>query len=139
MLNHKFYKNLFSSICCFLAILFVDIILLSSFFANFNQGYSWVWLPISLVLTASYFLFGFYWIFQQVIFDEQGITIVLINKIIKSCKWTEVDSIELTNFNKNPAIKIMLLDGSKFYLDQRKSIIKAIEAYSQKKIGKETL
>ena len=139
MLKYKFYKNLFSSICCFSGILFVDIILISSFLANFNQGYSWVFLLMSLGLTALYFLFGFYWIFQQVIIDEQGISIVLINKVIKSCKWTEVDSIELTNVNRNPAIEIMLLDGSQFYLDQRKSIIKAIEAYSQKKIGKETL
>ncbi|MBQ3253025.1 MAG: hypothetical protein IJA65_00580, partial [Acholeplasmatales bacterium] len=83
-----------------------------------------------------YFLIGFYWIFQKVIIDDNGIRIILINKIIKECKWYEIDIIEEANIMKNPAIRIKNIDGTEIHLDKRKSIIQALEKYSKKKIIK---
>ena len=90
--------------------------------------------PLSLFIL--YFLIGFYWIFQKVIIDDNGIRIILINKIIKECKWYEIDIMEEANIMKNPAIRIKNIDGTEIHLDKRKSIIQALEKYSKKKIIK---
>ena len=90
--------------------------------------------PLSLFIL--YFLIGFYWIFQKVIIDDNGIRIILINKIIKECEWYEIDIMEEANIMKNPAIRIKNIDGTEIHLDKRKSIIQALEKYSKKKIIK---
>ena len=90
--------------------------------------------PLSLFIL--YFLIGFYWIFQIVIIDDNGIRIILINKIIKERKWCQIDIIEEANIMKNPAIRIKNIDGTEIHLDKRKSIIQALEKYSKKKIIK---
>lgn len=135
MLKNKFYKNLFQSISYFSVVMIFEIFLLIGFFAslNYDSNFGWILLIISLTLMVLFFLIGFYWIFQKVIFDEKGIKIVFINKIIKDYKWIEIDTIEEINIMRNPAIRIKLLNGSEIHLDKRKSIIKVIEKYSQKK------
>jgi len=94
-------------------------------------------LIISLSLIVLFFLIGFYWIFQKVLIDESGIKILFINKIIKQFEWKEIDTIEETNFMRNPAIKIKNFNGLEIHLDKRKSIIKVIEKYSKKRIVKD--
>lgn len=59
-----------------------------------------------------------------------------INKIIKECKWYEINVIEEANVMKNPAIRIKNIDGTEIHLDKRKSIIQELEKYSKKKIIK---
>ena len=75
--------------------------------------------------------------FQKVLIDESGIKILFINKIIKQFEWKEIDTIEETNFMRNPAIKIKNFNGLEIHLDKRKSIIKVIEKYSKKRIVKD--
>ena len=123
MLKNKFFKNLFQSISVFVAISLIYIPCTFGFFESLKYASNLGWI-----------LFGFYWIFQKVIIDERGIKITLLNKILKERKWDEIDYIEETNFMKNPAIMIKLIDGSEIYLDRRKSIIILIEIYSQKKM-----
>lgn len=136
MLKQKFYKNLFQSISFFSIIMLFETILITGFIAslNYENNNGWILLIMSFVLIILFFLIGFYWIFQKVIFDDNGIKIVLLNKIIKECKWTEVLDIEITNIMRNPALKINLTTGSEIHLDKRKSIIRVIEKYLQKKI-----
>jgi len=113
-----------------------ETILITGFIAslNYENNNGWILLIMSFVLIILFFLIGFYWIFQKVIFDDNGIKIVFLNKIIKECKWTEVLDIEITNIMRNPALKINLTTGSEIHLDKRKSIIIVIEKYLQKKI-----
>lgn len=136
MVKHKFYKNLFQTISCFSAIIVIVIFLLMGFFASLSYGHNdgWILLVISFALIALFFLIGFYWIFQKVSIDENGIKIFFINKIIKEFKWKEIESIENTNIMRNPAIRIKTFNGNEINLDKRKSIIKLIEIYLQKEI-----
>ena len=138
MLKHKFYKNLFQTISYFSVIMIFEIFLLMGFFFSlkYEHNFGWILLIISLSLIVLYFLIGFYWIFQKVIINEQGIKIVLFIKTIKVCKWDEIDIIEEANIMRNPAIKIKIIDGTEIHLDKRKQIVKAIEIYSQNKIIK---
>ncbi len=138
MLKNKFYKNLFQSLSALGGILIVYIPCIFGYIESIKYGsdLGWIMLVAPLSLFILYFLIGFYWIFQKVIIDDNGIRIILINKIIKECKWYEIDIIEEANIMKNPAIRIKNIDGTEIHLDKRKSIIQALEKYSKKKIIK---
>ncbi len=136
MLKQKFYKNLFQTLSFFAVIMVFELILLLAFFESlsFEDGSGWILLIISLALMILFFLIGFCWIFQTVLIDETGIKIVLIRKTLKEVKWEEVDTMKKANIMRNPAIRIKTFYGTEIYLDQRKSIIKAIETNSKRKI-----
>lgn len=138
MLKNKFYKNLFQSLSALGGILIVYIPCIFGYIESIKYGsdLGWIMLVAPLSLFILYFLLGFYWIFQKVIIDDNGIRIILINKIIKECKWYEIDIIEEANIMKNPAIRIKNIDGTEIHLDKRKKIIQALEKYSKKKIIK---
>jgi len=138
MVKNKFYKNLFQSLSALGGILIVYIPCIFGYIESIKYGsdLGWIMLVAPLSLFILYFLIGFYWIFQKVIIDDNGIKIILINKIIKECKWYEIDVIEEANIMKNPAINIINIDGTEIHLDKRKSIIQALEKYSKKKIIK---
>ena len=138
MIKNKFYKNLFQSLSALGGILIVYIPCIFGYIESikYESDLGWIMLVAPLSLFILYFLIGFYWIFQKVIIDDNGIRIILINKIIKECKWYEIDIIEEANIMKNPAIRIKNIDGTEIHLDKRKSIIKAVEKYSKKKIIK---
>ena len=138
MLKNKFYKNLFQSLSALGGILIVYIPCIFGYIESikYESDLGWLMLVAPLSLFILYFLIGFYWIFQKVIIDDNGIRIILINKIIKECKWYEIDIIEEANIIKNPAIRIKNIDGTEIHLDKRKSIIQALEKYSKKKIIK---
>ena len=137
-MKNKFYKNLFQAISCFIAILFFVIVLILIFVESmhYKSDFGWILLIVALFLIISFFLLGFYWIFQKVIIDEKGIKIVIIHKILKDYTWNEISIIEETNIMKNPALRIKILDGSEIHLDKRKSIIETIKKYSGKNIIK---
>ena len=138
MLKNKFYKNLFQSLSVLGGILIVYIPSIFGYIESikYESDLGWIMLVAPLSLFILYFLIGFYWIFQKVIIDDNGIRIILINKIIKECKWYEIDIMEEANIMKNPAIRIKNIDGTEIHLDKRKSIIQALEKYSKKKIIK---
>ena len=133
MLKNKFYKNLFQSLSALGGILIVYIPCIFGYIESikYESDLGWIMLVAPLSLFILYFLIGFYWIFQKVIIDDNGIRIILINKIIKECKWYEIDIIEEANIMKNPAIRIKTFDGSEIHLDRRKNIIKVIEKHSK--------
>lgn len=138
MLKNKFYKNLFQSLSALGGILIVYIPCIFGYIESikYESDFGWILLVAPLSLFILYFLIGFYWIFQKVIIDDTGVRIVLINRIIKECKWYEIDVIEEANIMKNPAIRIKNIDGTEIHLDKRKSIIQALENYAKKKIVK---
>lgn len=102
---------------------------------SYEHNFGWILLITSLSLIVMFFLIGFYWIFQKVSIDENGIKILFINKIIKQFEWKEIDIMVEANIMRNPAIRIKTFTGSEIHLDKRKNIIKVIEKYSHKKIG----
>ena len=138
MLKNTFYKNLFQSLSTLGGILIVYIPFIFGYIESIKHesDLGWIILVAPLSLFILYFLIGFYWIFQKVIIDDNGIRIILINKIIKECKWHEIDVIEEANIMKNPAIRIKNIGGTEIHLDKRKSIIQVLEKYSKEKIIK---
>ena len=138
MLKKNFYKNLFQSLSALGGILIVYIPCIFGYIESikYESDLGWIMLVAPLSLFILYFLIGFYWIFQKVIIDDNGIRIILINKIIKECKWYEIDIMEEANIMKNPAIRIKNIDRTEIHLNKRKSIIQALEKYSKKKIIK---
>ena len=116
MLKNKFYKNLFNFVTFFAAVMILAIILLMDYFESLKHGKNMGWkLPIiSLSLIALFFLIGFYWIFQKVIIDENGIKIIFINKVIRKHKWEEIVTIKEAYIKQNPALRINLAMVRKF-------------------------
>ena len=138
MLKNTFYKNLFLSLSILGGISIVYIPCIFGYIESikYESDLGWIMLVAPLSLFILYFLIGFYWIFQKVIIDDNGIRIILINKTIKECKWHEINVIKEANYMRSPAIRIKNIDGTEIYLDKRKSIIQALEKYSEKKIKK---
>ena len=138
MLKNTFYKNLFLSLSILGGISIVYIPCIFGYIESikYESDLGWIMLVAPLSLFILYFLIGFYWIFQIVIIDDNGIRIILINKTIKERKWCQIDIIEEANIMKNPAIRIKNIDGTEIHLDKRKSIIQALEKYSKKRIIK---
>ena len=137
-MKHKFFKNLFQSISCFIGLLFGEALLLVVFFAFDNKDKTVLnLLLLTFIIPALlFFTIGLYWVFQKVIISKEGIKILFIKRVVKEYEWNEVECVEVSNYMKNPALKIILNDSSEFYLDKRKSIIRAIEFYSNKTVLK---
>lgn len=131
MIKNKFFKNLYQSLCFFASVLVIICLILFVHSLEFGINTAWILLCGAAALIILFFVIGFYWIFQTVIIDEKGIKIVLINKTIRECAWNEIESIERTNYMRNPALEIKLLNDSKIHLDDRKSIRKSIAIYSK--------
>ena len=77
-------------------------------------------------------IFGFYWIFQFVSFDDLGIKIYLLNHLIKDIKWTDVKYIMYSNHMNNPTISLFLKNGSRINFDRRKKIVAVINKNMKK-------
>lgn len=77
-------------------------------------------------------IFGFYWIFQFVSFDDLGIKIYLLNHLIKDVKWTDVKYIMYSNHMNNPTISLFLKNGSRINFDRRKKIVAVIHKNMKK-------
>ena len=91
-----------------------------------------------LILYLMYFGLGFYGVFQTVIINSDGIEIWLFKKCLKKYSWSRISSIQESWHMRNPALKITLVNDNEIYLEKRKSILRAIEYYSDIKIEKST-
>lgn len=131
MVKQKYYKNLYQMISSLSVVMVFVLFLLIGYFSslNYESNNGFIILIVIAILLIMYFVIGFYWIFQKVIINENGIKIVLLNKTIKLCLWEEILSIEETTIMKNPAIRIKKLNGSEIHLDNRKKIKLSIEHY----------
>ena len=137
-MKNRFIKNLYQNLCNGGVVLLLDIFLIVGYCCSLaepqpNDG--WILLPIVLLITILFFIIGFYWIFKMVEIGNCGITIKLMNKTLRDYPWDEISSITKTIYMKNPALKIEIANEKPIYLDDRKSIIRAIEFYSDKQIG----
>lgn len=127
-----FMKNLFQSLCCFASILFLNITLFICFLTSLKYGSNsgWILLVIICMVFILFFLLGFYWIFQKVVIDNEGIKIVLLGKTLKHVNWNQIESIEKSNWMRNPVLKVKTFSNPYcIYLDYRKKIITAIKMF----------
>lgn len=136
-MKKRFIKNLYQNLSNGGAVLLFDIILIAGGCISLTEPQpngGWIMFPMTLFITMLFFFIGFYWIFKVVDIGNHGITIKLLNKTIRDCPWSEILSISKTCYMKNPALKIVLSNEDILYLDDRKSIIRAIEHCSGRKI-----
>ena len=127
-----FLKNLYQIISFALVISIFIIFLLLGYFAslNYENNNGWYLLLIAGVLIASYFIIGFYWIFQTVEIDEKGIKIKILGKNIRNVKWDNMIEIKYASVMRNPAYVISIGNEKNLNLDSRKSIKKAMIYYA---------
>ena len=128
----KVFKNVFQTICALIGIAIVDICLLAGYIASLfaeQPNYGWIALVAAGALLCLFFICGFYWVFQRVIIDENGIRIILFGKTLKKCNFDEIESYTITSVMRNPAIKIHLKNSEFINIDRRKAALKCLEFY----------
>lgn len=59
------------------------------------------------------FCIGFYWLFQTITIDGNGITVQLFRRTIKYCSWVEVQSTKKTNIMRNDCYTFYLKNEKK--------------------------
>ena len=132
MSKRVFFKNLYQVISSFCVVLVLEIPIFAGFLYSLqlSDNYGWALLIVCAIIICLYFIVGFYWIFQKGIISKDSIKIVFLGKTINEYLWDDVNSIEKSNYLKNPTLKINLQNGSFFYLDDRKKIKYAISEVS---------
>lgn len=134
-MKYKFAKNLFQTLCNSLGLLFMCLVL--TFFCLIQKTESDVLILVAIAMIGPivlYFAIGFYWIFQTVIIDEKGISVLFFKKTLTQFAWEDIVSIEKSNIYRNPIYKIVKSDGKELNLDKRKKIKNAIELYYKNEI-----
>lgn len=134
MSSNKFFKNLFQSLCFFLSILVFTFFLLIGFYCSlyYENGNGEILLVTALILILSFFVFGWYWIFQTVEINQKGITIKIFKKTIRTIYWDSILDIKCTNVMKNPSYTIIVQNDKKLNLDRRKKIASSLEMYGNR-------
>ena len=134
MKKNIFLKNLYQIISFALVISIFIIFLLLGYFVslNYENNNGWYLLLIAGVLIASYFIIGFYWIFQTVEIDEKGIKIKILGKNIRNVKWDDIIEFKYASVMRNPAYVLIIKNEKNINLDSRKSIKNAMIYYAPK-------
>ena len=131
MLEKKFFKNLYQTINWLGVILVLQIPLIAGYFDSlqFGENNGWLLLVISAIIVFLFFAIGFYWFFQKVVIDKNGITILFFNKIIKHIAYCEVEKCKITFVMRSPSITIYTINKKHINLDHRKKITESLRYY----------
>lgn len=132
----QFLKNLYQTLCFGLSACLLSATVLWGAVESqkYDVGYGrfLLWIGISIILL--YFAIGFYWIFQVVRIDEQGVRVLFWGKTVRFAPWEKIYSVRRDSVMKNPAVVIKVLEEKNLNLDDRRSIRKAIGAYFERRI-----
>ena len=76
----KFIKNLFNTLTTFLTIVFIEVFLVIGYveLVKTQYEYSYIILLFAIGIILSFFILGFYWIFQFVEFTSEGIKVYFL-------------------------------------------------------------
>lgn len=134
MVKNRFIKNLFQSISWGVSCFVLITAILAGYFASLQYGSSnsWILLAFAVGIVLLFFLIGFYWIFQTIEIDQQGIYVRILQKTIRTIYWTDVVNIEAKTVMKNPAYVVTVRGQTHLNLDRRKKIRNAISQYCDK-------
>lgn len=131
MIKQKFIKNLYHSLSFGASIAVLILAMMGGFFVSlrYEGNNGWLLLVFSAIVIFLFFAIGFYWIFQTVLIDKQGIKVKILGKVIRDIPWDNVTDIQAKQVMKNPAYVLTVRGAKKLNLDQRKSIKTAIEIF----------
>ena len=82
-------------------------------------------------------IIGFFWFFQVVSFEKEGIRISIIKKTLRFIEWDSIDTIKESNWLKNPVYEIKVRNPKILYLYKRKKIKEAIISLGSESIKKQ--
>lgn len=97
-----------------------------------NDG--WILLVFTAGVVLLFFAIGFYWLFQTIEIDSNGIHVKILSKTIRTIFWYDVVCVEAKTVMKNPAYVVIVRDQKRLNLDRRKKILDAINLYSNGQI-----
>ena len=133
----KFIKNLYQIISVALSFLFIEILFLIALIMGLqNQDnqlvFSMIVIGCMLGLPLITIIFGFYFIFQFVYFDDDGFKICIFKHVIREVKWDEIKRVRYSNWMRNPTVSIYLENDIRINLDRRKKIVSIISSHIKK-------
>lgn len=131
-MKNTFLKNFHQILIFAISELIIIIPIICMLFMMNKSGqnnYKLICIYIILLLIILYICIGFYWIFQFVRIDSNGITIMFFKRVLREIKWKDVEIIEFGLVMRHPALIVKVKEGKKINLDYRKQIVKLIEAH----------
>lgn len=132
-MKQKFWKNLFQGLSTFGAVMVFEIIGVFFLIASPPHNVLIVTILAMSGLFISFFIIGFYWLFQKVEITETGIKILFLSKTLRHIEWEQIEHHQYSNRFKNHEIKIIVKDEKPLFLDYRKRILELLQLYSSKK------
>ena len=81
-----------------------------------------------------FFIIGFFWIFQIIVIEKNGIEVRFFKITLRKIEWNEVEGIEYDSIMRNPAYIIKVKNSKNLNIDSRKKIKKALKYYGTKSI-----
>ena len=111
----KVFKNSCKNLVfLILSAIYTAIIIAIYFLFELPQELFIIALLISLSPFIIYFGLGFYWVFQSVLIDENGITFYLFGKRLIGFSWEEIEEISIEN-HKISKYLIKIKNQNKYY------------------------
>lgn len=106
MIKNKVFKNLYQSISIGASVAVLILAMLVGFFTSlkYDSNNGWILLAFCVIVTFLFFAIGFYWIFQIVIIDRQGIKVIIMGKVIRNVPWDDVADIQVKNGDAKSSI-----------------------------------
>ena len=136
MVKNRFLKNLYQTISWGISCIVLILAILAGYFMSLQQGSNdgWILLVFTAGVVLLFFAIGFYWIFQTIEIDSNGIHVKILSKTIRTIFWHDVVCVEAKTVMKNPAYVVIVRDQKRLNLDRRKKILDAINLYSNGQI-----
>ena len=136
MVKNTFCKNLFQTLSWGASCVVLILPILAGYFMSLQNGpnFGWILLVFIASIILLFFVIGFYWIFQTIEINHEGIQVKIFQKTIRTIIWTDVVSIEEETVMKNPAYVVIVRDQKRLNLDRRKKILDAISLHSNGQI-----
>ena len=130
-MKKKYLKNKYQIVCFLLSTLFlVFVSIIALAIGGISAAIFTIGITIGVIFLTT--LLGFYFIFQFVYFDNDGIHITLINKEINFISWDQIKEVNESNIYRGPIYQLVLKNGRVLNLDRRKKIKQEIFKYYKK-------
>ena len=131
----KYFKNSCKNLVfIFVSCLYLLIILPCHFYFEFDSKITSIIILTLLSPFILYFLIGFYWAFQKITINDEGIQFYLLNKKIRKLSW---DSVEHITINKLKLKTYLIKEKGKnryYNIDATKKIELLINNYAPKEL-----
>ena len=138
MIKSKFFKNLYQTISFSLSVSVIVFFLLLGYFASlsYENNDGWLLLLVALIVIILFFMIGFFWFFQIVEIDTEGISTKILGKTLRKVNWDNIKGIKHTSVMRNPAYVVSIENQKDLNLDSRKKIRFAIEYFGNENMQK---